>query len=296
MDTNEKFYTLLPLRHERFSYEDRINHLIYAVREAVYCNRKLLVPQIELSKKTNFGVPVQSELGDYFNLQKTAIDCGQRKTRPLVFINSDQWPDTSRCTVANLMPDEPLSKLCPQQLVVRYLPADKTYFPPHYAHSIKTSRSQKLWRHPDYEKIKIRFEPAPKWQEMADRTIERLGGAKQYWFLSCTEEKPADKPGKQTTFYDSGILKKICSHASAQSIFYLKRDRLSPQARQFCDSAMESLKRNHHLCSYKDFPDLQGLIETTNPLLLDNHGLILVERLIKESARRELNLCGEPKT
>lgn len=292
MDTNEKFYTLLPLHDERLSFEDCINHLIYAIREAAYCNRTLLVPRIELNKKTNFGVPVQSELADYFNLQNTTIGCGQDKTHPFVFINGDQWPDTSRCTVANLKPDEPLSQSCPQGLVVRYLPADKSYFPSRYAHGIKTSRSQKLWRHPDYEKIKIRLEPAPVWQEMADRTIERLGGANRYWFLSFQEEKPEE----QTASYHNRTLEKICSSAPAPSVFYLKCNRLSPQARQFCDRAMEPLKRNYHVCSYKDFPDLRDLIETTNPLLLDHHGLILVERLIKESAGRELNLYGASKT
>ena len=186
MTEEKRFYTALT--SGRHSFQSAASMLTNAIKEAVFCDRVLLIPRIELSKAENFNVPSQSSAADYFDLPQTIVT-RKEPIAPCSFIGeSDQWPDMNEWSVANLGPGEPLDAGCSEQVVVRHLTkATKAFYSTHGAQHKPIKF--KLWRHPNHKDIKVQLEPALLWREMADEVIDSLGGAGTYLFLELEDDR-----------------------------------------------------------------------------------------------------------
>ena len=291
MDKNEKFYTQIPPSPWGQKFPDASGNLTYAIMEASHSGRTLLVPRIELNKNGNFHIPAQSSLADYFDLPKTVVT---HKKEPLPFscIGTAEWPDTTGCSVANLKPDEPLNLDRPEQLVVRYLPVAKSYFPARYGHRIKISGKESLWMRESYKETTVRLQLAPLWKSMADQAIESLGGEGAYRILVFRRVTKKRKKINTIVAKESKVLKAIKSDIAADRPLYLiyERSLAGRPYRQLCDAIAEKLSRQRDAFFYRNFPDMRALIETENLLILDNHALIAIEQCIQEAAQEAFTL------
>ena len=168
----------------RFPTAERI--LANAIAESVLCGRVLLIPRIELNGAENFNVPSRAAAADYFDLPQTIVT-RKGSIVPFSFIESDQWPDMDEPSVANLGPEEPLDTECPKRILVRHLSQQTKAFL-NTAHDLKQRNPIRRWRRPNHKDIKVQLELAPLWREMANETIDSLGGAGSYFFLELKDD------------------------------------------------------------------------------------------------------------
>ena len=270
----------LPGLNRRFLTAERI--LANAIAESVLCGRVLLVPRIELNRAENFNVPSRTAAADYFDLAQTIVT-RKGSIVPFSFIESDQWPDMDEPSVASLGPEEPLDTECSKRILVRHL-SKKTKAFYNVTRDAKQHKPIRRWRRPDHKDIKVQLQLAPLWREMADETINGLGGAGSYFFLELKDDQ------QRTIFslsQQSG-LKKAHKLMPADAVVYLSYNRCLPPSQKIHDTTSRLLSSNRRVLSYKDFPRLKDLIETDNVLLLDNFALILIEGALKKSSTRAL--------
>ena len=195
MTEEKRFYTALS--PARCTFQSAANMLTNAIKEAVFCDRVLLIPRIELKKAENFNVPPQSSAADYFDLPQTIVT-RKESIVPFSFIGeSDQWPDMNEWSVANLGPREPLDAGRPEQIVVRHSTGKtKAFYSTHVAQHKPIKL--KLCEDPNHQDIKVQLEPALLWREMADEVIDSLGGADTYLFLKLEGDQQKTIPHRLT--------------------------------------------------------------------------------------------------
>ena len=300
----EKFYTAVfpPV----LSFRQAVNSLIYAIKETVYCDRTLLIPWLELDKEENFNTPSQVSAVEYFDLSRTIVTRGGQ-TVSWSWVEHGEWPDMNHWTVANIKPDQALDTGCSKRLIVRYPPSHCRFFPQVYQHSFKTDFQASWWCHDDYKDIRVQLEPAPLWRDMAVQTIESLNGNGQHLVFV---QKSALDNGKDilltplrklfqplntalkeisTAYKCHQALKPVQKTVSPGTSFYIIYNRSYPSARWLRYLINRSLFRHYQVFSYHDFPDLRNLVATKNLLFLDNFALMLIERLIEQSARKKIS-------
>ena len=300
----EKFYTAVfpPV----LPFWQAVNNLIYAIKEAVYCGRTLLIPWLELDKEENFNTSPQVSAVEYFDLSRTIVTRGGQ-TVSWSWVEHGEWSDINHWTVANIKPDQALDIGCSKRLIVRYPPSHYRFFPQAHQHSFKTDFQASWWRHDDYKDIRVQLEPAPLWRDMAAQTIESLNGNGQYLVFV---QKSALDNGKgipltplrklfqplntalkkiSTAYRCRQALRPIQKTVSAGTPFYIIYDRSHPSARRLHYLINRSLSRHYQVFSYQDFPDLLNLVTTKNLLFVDNFALMLIEQLIEQSARKKIS-------
>ena len=150
MTEEKRFYTVLS---PGCTFQSAANMLTNAIKEAVFCDRVLLIPRIELKGEENFDVPSQSSAADYFDLPQTIVT-RKESIAPFSFIGeSDQWPDMNEWSVANLGPSEPLDAGRPEQIVVRHVSGKtKSFYSTHGAQHKPIKL--KPWECPNHQDIK----------------------------------------------------------------------------------------------------------------------------------------------